>query len=98
MKKCSNCGHDLKEISTNIGNFIKTDPGPTWFSLTPREDSVNHEVRNSVNLSGIDVSDLVDDSSRVDGVNDATGIDSGVLETVAEDEAFQQALDQVLRE
>jgi len=104
LENCSNCGQDLRKISAGLGGFAKPDPELIWFSMDSKADSiktepeapiVEQEAGNSVDLSEIDVSDLVD----APGTDiDAKEIDSSDLETVADDKGFQQALDQVLKD
>ena len=104
LENCSNCGQDLREISAGLGGFAKPDTELIWFNINFKADSikiepeapiVEQEAGNSVDLSEIDVSDLVDVSTTDTDVEE---IDSGDLETVADDESFQQALDQVLKD
>ena len=104
LENCSNCGQDLREISAGLGVFAKPDTELIWFNTNFKADSiktepeapiVEQEAGNSVDLSEIDVSDLVDVSTTD---TDAEEIDSGDLETLADDESFQQALDQVLKD
>jgi len=97
LENCSSCGQDLSKISAGLGGFAKPDTELIWFNMNSKADSVKTEPEagNSVDLSKIDVSDLVD----APGTDiDAKEIDSGDLETVADDEVFQQALDQVLKD
>ena len=104
LENCSNCGQDLREISAGLGGFAKPDPGLLWVSKDFRTDSikteaeaplVEQEAGNTADISEIDVSDLVD----APGTDiDAKEIDSSDLETVADDEVFHQALDQVLKD
>jgi hypothetical protein len=76
LENCSNCGHDLREVSAGIGGFAKPDSGLIWFSMDSKKDSVETEAE----------APLVEK------------IDSSDLETVADDEVFQQTLDQVLKD
>jgi len=105
LENCSNCGQDLRKISAGLGSFTKPDTELMWFSKDSKADSiktepeipiVEQETGNSIDLSEIDVSDLVD-ASTIDTDADVEGIDPGDLETVADDKGFQQALDQVLK-
>jgi hypothetical protein len=103
LENCSNCGQDLRKISAGLGDFTKPDTELMWFSKDSKADSiktepeipiVEQEAGNSVELSEIDVSDLVD----APGTDiDAEEIDSSDLRIAADDESFQQALDQVLK-
>ena len=97
LENCSNCGQDLREISAGLGGFAKPDTELIWFNINFKADSVKTEPEagNSVDLSEIDVSDLVDVSTTD---TDVEKIDSSDIETVADDESFQQALDQVLKD
>ena len=103
LENCPKCGQDLREISAGLGGFAKPDPELMWLGKDSKADSiktepeapiVEQEAGNSVDLSKIDVSDLVDVSTTD---IDMEGIDSSDLETAADDEVFQQALDQVLK-
>ena len=105
LENCSNCGQDLREIAAGLGGFAKPDPELVWFSEDSKTDSIGtgaevlleeQEAGNPAELSKIDVSDLVDasDKGTKTGVEE---IDSGDLKSVADDESFQQALDQVLK-
>ena len=104
LENCSNCGQDLSKISAGLGGFAKSDPGLIWLSRDSRTDSikieaeaslVEQEAGNTADISEIDVSDLVD----APGTDiDAKEIDPSDLETVGDDEVFQQALDQVLKD
>ena len=104
LEKCPNCGQDLSEIFAEFGSFAKPDPELSWFSLAPDNNSLDTETEASFaeqgsgkagDISGIDVSDLVNKS---DTDTDAEEIDFNDLETVADDEGFQHALDQVLKD
>ncbi len=101
LENCSNCGQDLRKISAGLGSFTKPDTELMWFSKDFKADSiktepiVEQETGNSIDLSEIDVSDLVD-ASTID--TDVKEIDPGDLKTVADDKGFQQALDQVLKD
>ena len=104
LENCSNCGQDLRKISAGLGGFAKPDTELIWFNMNSKADSVKtepeapiveQEAGNSVDLSEIDVSDLVDVSTTDTDVEE---IDSSDLETVVDDESFQQALDQVLKD
>ena len=104
LENCSNCGQDLRKISAGLGGFAKPDTELIWFNMNSKADSiktepeapiVEQEAGNSVDLSEIDVSDLVDVSTTD---TDVEKIDSSDLETVADDKGFQQALDQVLKD
>jgi hypothetical protein len=106
LENCSKCGQDLREISAGLGGFAKPDPELMWFGKDSRADSiktepetpiVEQEAGKSVDLSEIDVSDLVDVSGKGTDT-DVEEIDSSDLETVADDKVFQQALDQVLKD
>jgi hypothetical protein len=103
LENCSKCGQDLREISAILGGFAKPDPELMWFGKDSRADSIKTELEapiveqeagKSVDLSEIDVSDLVDVPGKGTDVEE---IDSSDLETVADDKGFQQALDQVLK-
>ncbi|MFO8240412.1 MAG: hypothetical protein R6T90_05390 [Dissulfuribacterales bacterium] len=104
LEKCPNCGQDLSEIFAEFGSFAKPDPELSWFSLAPDNNNLETEAEapsveqgsgKAGDISGIDVSDLVNAS---DTDTDAKEIDSSDLETVADDDGFQQALDQVLKD
>jgi len=104
LENCSKCGQDLRKISAGLGGFAKPDTELIWFNMNSKADSiktepeapiVEQEAGNSVDLSEIDVSDLVDVSSTD---IDAKEIDSSDLKSVADDTGFQQALDQVLKD
>ena len=104
LENCSNCGQDLSGISAALGGFAKPDTELIWFNMNfkadtiktePEAPTVEQEAGNSVDLSEIDVSDLVDVYTTDINVEE---IDSSDLETVADDESFQQALDQVLKD
>lgn len=104
FENCSKCGQDLRKISAGLGGFAKPDTELIWFNLNSKADSiktepeapiVEPEAGNSVDLSEIDVSDLVDVSITDTDVEE---IDSSDLEPVIDDENFQQALDQVLKD
>jgi hypothetical protein len=104
LENCSNCGQDLRKISAGLGSFAKPDTELIWFSKDSRADSiktepeapvVEQEAGNSVDLSEIDVSDLLDAPGTG---TDVEKIDSSDLEPVVDDESFQQALDQVLKD
>jgi len=104
LENCSNCGQDLRKISARLGDFAKPDPEFLWFNMNSKADSVKtepvapiveQEAGNSIDLSEIDVSDLVDVSTTDTDVEE---IDPGDLETVADDKGFQQVLDQVLKD
>jgi hypothetical protein len=104
LENCPNCGQDLSEIFAGLGSFVKPDPELSWFSLALDNNSLKteagafsaeQEAGSAGDISGIDVSDLVN-ASGTD--TDAKEIDSSDLETVADDEGFQKALDNVLRD
>jgi hypothetical protein len=104
LESCSNCGQDLRKISAGLGGFTKPDAEFIWFNVNSKADSVKTEPEapivepeagNSVDLSEINVSDLVDAPGTDIDVKD---IDSSDLETVVDDTDFQQALDQVLKD
>jgi hypothetical protein len=100
LENCSNCGQDLREVSAGLGGFAKPNPELIWLSedskTEPEAPFVEQEAGNSKDLSEIDVSDLMDVSGG--GLDtDLERIDPSELETVADDEVFQQALDNVLK-
>ncbi|NOR06090.1 MAG: hypothetical protein GQ575_07275 [Deltaproteobacteria bacterium] len=97
LENCSKCGQDLKKISAGLGGFAKPDTELIWFNINFKADSIKTEPEagNSVDLSEIDVSDLVDVSTTD---TDMEEIDSSDLKSVADDTDFQQALDQVLKD
>ncbi|OEU58188.1 MAG: hypothetical protein BA871_02395 [Desulfuromonadales bacterium C00003096] len=104
LENCSNCGQDLRKISAGLGGFAKPDTELMWFNMDSKADSIKtepeipiieQEAENSIDLSEIDVSDLVDVSTTDTDVKE---IDPSDLETVADDKGFQQALDQVLKD
>ena len=104
LENCSSCGQDLRKISAGLGDFAKPDTELMWFGKDSRADSiktepeapiVEQEAENSLDLSKIDVSDLVDISTTDTDVEE---IDFSDLEPVASDESFQQALDHVLKD
>ena len=97
LENCSKCGQDLREISAGLGGFAKPDPELMWLGKDSKADSIKTEPEagNSVDLSEIDVSDLVDVSTTD---IDMEKIDSSDLKSVANDTGFQQALDQVLKD
>ncbi|MBW1720324.1 MAG: hypothetical protein JRJ43_12350 [Deltaproteobacteria bacterium] len=94
----------MREIFAGLGGFVKPDPELIWLSRNSGTDNikteaeallVEQEAGNTADNSEIDVSDMVD----TPGTDiDAKEIDSGDLEVVADDEVFQQALDQVLKD
>ena len=97
LENCSKCGQDLREISAGLGGFAKPDPELMWLGKDSKADSIKTEPEagNSMDLSEIDVSGLVD----VPGTDtDVEEIDSSDLKSVADDTGFQQALDQVLKD
>ena len=104
LENCSKCGQDLSKISAGLGGFAKPDTELIWLNMNFKADGVKtepeapiveQEAGNSVDLSKIDVSDLVDVSTTD---IDMEEIDSSDLKSVADDTGFQQALDQVLKD
>ena len=97
LENCSKCGQDLREISAGLGGFAKPDPELMWLGKDSKADSIKTEPEagNSMDLSEIDVSDLVGVSTTD---TDVEKIDSSDLKSVANDTGFQQALDQVLKD
>ncbi|MEA3386289.1 MAG: hypothetical protein U9Q89_07560 [Thermodesulfobacteriota bacterium] len=104
LENCSNCGQDLRKISDGLGHFAKPDPELIWFNINFKANSIKiepeasiaePEAGNSVALSEIDVSDLVDISTTYTDVEE---INSSDLKPVVDDMGFQQALDQVLKD
>ncbi len=110
VNNCEKCGKDLGEIAAALGPFLMPAVGESWFEVpdageaaaepetgffTPEPDA------SSVDLADIDVSDLVSDDLSADAavdVEEVTVLDSDVIETVAVDEEFQKALDDVISE
>ena len=91
LENCSNCGQDLGGISAGLGDFTRPYTELMWFSKDSKTDSIETDTKdrivkqgagNSANLSEIDVEE----------------IDSSDLKTGADDESFQYALDQVLKD
>jgi hypothetical protein len=102
LENCLKCGHDLREISAGLGCFAKPDPKIVLLGENSKAGVIKTELKapvleqeagKSVDLSQIDVSDLVDDSNDTD----MKEIDPVDLKKVADDKDFQQALDQAIK-
>ena len=108
VNNCEKCGRDLGEITAAIGPFLMPATGESWFEVSnaaeaasePDTDFFTPEPEASaVDLGDIDVSDLVSDEISTDAGDDleeVTVLESDIIETVAMDEDFQKALDDVI--
>ncbi len=106
VSNCEKCGRDLGDTAGMLGSFIMVNSDLDWFqkpdSGGAAEDAaaataVQSEIEApAVDLAAIDVSDLVQDEMA--DMDEITVLDSSILETVAEDENFQKALDDVINE
>lgn len=103
LANCLKCGQDLREISAGLGDFAKPDPKLMLFGKDSKADSiktesedpiVEQEAGKSVDLSQIDISDLVDVSTTDTDIKEIDPVD---LKKVADDRDFQQALDQAIK-
>ena len=108
VNNCEKCGKDLAETAAMLGPFLTPASVESWFEVSETND-VEPQVDTgflepepdtaSVDLGNIDVSDLVSDEVSADAVvEEVTVLDSDIIETVAVDEDFQKALDDVITE
>jgi hypothetical protein len=105
MDSCEKCGRDLSETRLQLGGFPKPDGGLNWLEVvagaeagsTEATDVVRKEgTSHTVDLSAIDVTDLIGDEDKP-RIDDYAGeIDTAALEAAAEDKKFQAALGQLL--
>ncbi len=87
---CNACGQDLTEIKEALGNFPQPEPGFSWFEAIKRETkAVDRGSDAPVDLSKIDVSDLVEEKPPTD-------IDLDEIDELVEDEELQEVLDKSL--
>ncbi|HID97243.1 MAG TPA: hypothetical protein EYP57_03510 [Thermodesulfobacteriaceae bacterium] len=89
QEMCSKCGQDLKSISKDLGAIEAQTTDFSWFqedktkgTAISADTGSSGEPANSVDISEIDVSDLIDDRDY--------------LEAVAHDQEFQKALGKVI--
>ena len=108
VNNCEKCGKDLGETAAVLGPFLMPAVGTSWFEA-PEDPDATLEADTGifaaetdaagVDLADIDVSDLVSDEIPVESAGESeevTVLDSDVIETVAVDEEFQKALDDVI--
>ena len=99
---CPNCGYNLSGTFTKLGDFTKPDPEFNWFELNLKnlnsQTMANQDIRGSSPISHIDVSDLVTGSQSNNLKDNLEQLDTDKLGNAAQDENFQEALDQVLKD
>lgn len=102
LESCTQCGHDLREIRSGLGTLPWPNPELSWFELAkappsspqPAAASLPEAGGGPVGLTPIDVSDLVLEPEEAQ--ESIEEIDLYALKAAAEDEAFQEALTDVL--
>jgi hypothetical protein len=105
VDSCEKCGRDLSETRRQLGGFPKPDSGLNWFDIITGAEAGQTEaadlerkegVSRTVDLSEIDVADLVGDHYGPK-IDEYVGeVDTATLEAAAEDEKFQAALGKIL--
>ncbi len=93
LETCRKCNSDLRTIAADLGGFIRPNPQLCWFETRDVSSAVA-----PVDLSDIDVSDLMPGQDGDTLKEVVREIDPGELEAVAKDEEFQHALDDVLKD
>lgn len=104
MDSCEKCGRDLSDTRRQLGGFPKPDSSLNWLEIVAGAEAGStdfagkEETSRTVDLSSIDVTDLVgeEDKPKIDDY--AGEIDAATIEAAAEDEKFQAALGQLLGE
>ena len=106
LEACASCSRDLRDVRQELGSFVEPDFELSWF--TPSAETAAPEpwsapppppppeAQEPADLSGIDVSDLVEHAPEESPDIELQEIDPEALEAVAGDEFFQEALDQAL--
>ncbi len=101
LESCPSCNQDLKAVHEHLGGFIQPMSDLCWFDIENLQEDISAGVtaaapeHGPVNLSDIDVSDLVSEPQE-ESVAEKVEIDPESLEHVAEDEDFQKALDEII--
>lgn len=103
LETCPSCGQDLSAVMKALGGFVSPGDGLCWFAgggppdqAGPPAGSESEEgYKAPVNLSDIDVSDLIEEDGRPAG-EAPVAIDPDTLKGVAEDEEFRKALDELI--
>ena len=90
---CNACGQDLSDQMDLLGRFTQPEPGFSWFESVSKQVPPKDESKPPVDLSGIDVSDLVQKEADTSPPPD---IDLDEIEEIVEDEELQKVLDKSL--
>ena len=95
---CNACGQDLSAQRDLLGHFPQPDPDFSWFDSVTKRSALPDESKPPVDLSEIDVSDLVQKetaSSQAD-TEPPPDIDLDEIDEIVEDEELQKVLDKGL--
>lgn len=96
---CSTCGQDLKQVQEMLGRFLQPEKDFSWFEVGPPKEAFMVSPEAPVDLSSIDVSDLISEEARppqVDTAPPSQDIDLNEIEEILEDEELQEVLDKSL--
>ncbi len=102
LETCPSCNQDLSEARGLLGGFVQPMDNLCWFHIEdegespPAIEKASGHAQGPVNLSEIDVSDLVSKEGGEETAAEPVEIDPESLEQVAEDENFQKALDEII--
>lgn len=104
LETCKKCGAELGGLSKSLGECVMASKSLNWFSLASNAKLIRATMKGEgmdkshrpTSLSEIDVSDLVGEG-RQSG-DDVLEIDPNTLKKVADNEGFQQALNDLVRE
>ncbi len=84
---CKACGEELRAIKEALGSFPQPEEGFSWFDSVKREvKSPSAEGDMPVDLSKIDVSDLVEEKTPSE-------IDLEEIDELVEDKELEEVLD-----
>lgn len=107
LETCKKCGAGLGDVSKSLGLYLMANKSLNWFDLASNAKLTKaamegepmhkpmHKIDGPMNISEIDVSDLVRERGRSE--DEVLEIDPDMLEKVADNEGFQQALNDLVR-
>jgi hypothetical protein len=102
LEMCKKCGAGLGGVGKSLGLYVMANKSLNWFDLASNakltsaamEGEGIYKTDKPMNISEIDVSDLV--GERMRSGDEVLEIDPDTLEKVADNEGFQQALNDLV--